>query len=135
MIHVVAGIIYNNNQASHDGCKNEILIAKRQKGQHLQGLWEFPGGKVETDETPMQALQRELFEEIGIEIDPATAKSFQKITYQYPQKTVLLDFYQVTDFYGTAQGKEGQQVKWIKLDELPNYKFPEANQKIVEILC
>ena len=121
-IHVAVGIIYNLQQ--------QILIAKRAEHKHQGGCWEFPGGKVETGETVRQALDRELEEELGIEV--VTASSLMTVNHNYNDKQILLDVWQVTEFTGTARGNEGQAVRWIKIEEFGNYPFPEANRGIIE---
>ena len=121
-LHVAVGIIYNQQR--------QILIARRARHKHQGGLWEFPGGKVETGETVRQALDRELREEIGIEV--ITASPLMNVTHNYDDQSVLLDVWQVTDFTGVARGNEGQAVCWMTIEEFDNYPFPEANRGIIE---
>ena len=121
-IHVAVGIIYNLQQ--------QILIAKRAEHKHQGGCWEFPGGKVETGENVRQALDRELEEELGIEV--VTASPLMTVNHNYNDKQILLDVWQVTEFTGTARGNEGQAVRWITIEEFGNYQFPAANQGIIE---
>ncbi|WP_434341566.1 8-oxo-dGTP diphosphatase MutT [Motilimonas cestriensis] len=123
-IHVAAGIIINSEQ--------QVLISCRLDHQHQGGKWEFPGGKVEANETPEQALIRELQEEVNILVN--SARLFDSISFDYPDKQVLLDFMISTDFSGEAQGLEGQEVRWVAKADLPNYTFPDANQPIVDKL-
>jgi len=123
-VHVVAGIVLN--------ARNQLLIAKRPDHLHQGGLWEFPGGKVEQGESGFIALIREFKEEVGIVIKQAD--SFMEIYHQYSDKNVFLDIWLSRYFDGDATGLEGQEVKWIALHELKKYKFPEANQKIVDKL-
>lgn len=120
-IFVVAAIIYNPQQ--------QILIAKRPDHKHLGGLWEFPGGKIETDETPLQALQRELKEEINIDI--ITATPFMKLSNDYQEKLIHLDVWKVTAFNGIAHGNEGQPILWIDLANIEHYEFPPANKEVI----
>ncbi len=124
-IHVVAGIIYSPDQ-------QQILIAKRPDHLHQGGLWEFPGGKVDQDESPEAALIRELEEELAIRAE--ACNPFRQISHRYPDKAVMLDFWQVSSFSGEPRGQEGQQVRWIALAELAEYPFPAANTPIVEAL-
>ncbi|MFO6423306.1 8-oxo-dGTP diphosphatase MutT [Motilimonas sp. KMU-193] len=120
-IHVAAGIIINSNQ--------QVLISRRLAHQHQGGKWEFPGGKVESGETPEQALIRELEEEVALSIKHAS--HYQSISFDYPDKQVLLDFMLSQEFTGEAAGLEGQEVKWVAISELDQYTFPDANQPIV----
>ena len=107
-----------------------MLIAKRPEHKHQGGLWEFPGGKLETDEPVEEALKRELHEELGIEIQQA--HPLVRIHHDYPDKSVLLDVWKVTAFSGEAHGKEGQPVEWVKSEELDQFDFPEANKPIIK---
>ena len=120
-IHVAVGIIYNLQQ--------QILIAKRAEHKHQGGCWEFPGGKVETGETVRQALDRELEEELGIEV--VTASPLMTVNHNYNDKQILLDVWQVTEFIGIARGNEGQAIRWITIEECDNYQFPAANRGII----
>jgi len=119
-IQVVAAVIERNNN---------IFIAKRPDHLHQGGLWEFPGGKVESNETPIDALKRELFEEIDITV--ISAQPLIKIHHDYHDKSVCLDVWRVTEFFGEAIGKENQEVRWISKHELNNFQFPAANKSIV----
>jgi 8-oxo-dGTP diphosphatase len=123
-LHVVAGIIQNE--------QGQILIAKRPPHKHQGDLWEFPGGKVEQGENVFAALQRELKEELALNI--YSARSYLQIRHCYPDKNIFLDIFKVTDFSGQARGCEGQEVRWITLDQIENFEFPKANTKIVKAL-
>jgi 8-oxo-dGTP diphosphatase len=96
---------------------------------HQGGLWEFPGGKVETGESVYDALVREIHEENGIDI--LRAQPLIQIPYHYSDRHVLLDVWEVLDYQGTAHGKEGQACQWISADKLKQVEFPAANQPIV----
>lgn len=120
-LHVVIGIIKNTN--------NEFCIAKRAQHVHLGGFWEFPGGKVEPHEEAKAALGRELNEELGIHMLKATP--FMQIPYDYEDRQVFLDFWLVTHFTGEPKGREGQPVKWVRLEQLQEYEFPEANNLVI----
>ena len=122
VVHVAAAAIWNS--------KRELLIAKRPDDKHQGGLWEFPGGKVEPGETVLDALSRELDEELGIRL--TQAEKLIEVPYHYPDKSVLLDVYSITAFEGEPWGKEGQPVSWVKLDELDGYEFPAANKPILD---
>src|SRR5690554_4687320 len=110
----------------------EVLIARRQAHQHQGNLWEFPGGKCEADETSLQALQREVLEEVDLHVDQA--EPLMKISHDYAERLVVLDVWRVTAFRGNAIGREGQLLEWCALAELKNRAFPEANLQIIERL-
>ncbi|GGP41339.1 8-oxo-dGTP diphosphatase MutT [Shewanella saliphila] len=123
-IHVAVGIVINPQK--------QILLAKRHDHLHQGGKWEFPGGKVETNESVSDALVRELKEEVNLDVNSTT--EFMDISHDYPDKHVRLDIHLVTDFSGNASGMEGQQVKWVAIQSLNEYEFPEANKPILEKL-
>lgn len=109
--------------------EGKILIAQRPLDKHQGGLWEFPGGKVEDGEPVRQALVRELEEELGI--TATAARPLIRITHDYPDKSVCLDVWEVSDFSGEAHGREGQPIRWVTPAELGDYEFPAANQPII----
>ena len=120
-IHVAVGVVLNEHQ--------QILIALRPEHTHQGGLWEFPGGKLEADETVQAALVRELKEELAIE--PTAFRPLLNIEYDYTEKTVLLDVWWVDQFAGEARGCEGQPIRWVNAAALSDYAFPEANAPIL----
>ena len=127
-IHVVVGLIFNSHK--------QLLIAKRPDHAHQGGLWEFPGGKVEANESAYIALIRELNEEVGIVVKQADP--FMEIHHQYTDKNVFLDIW-ISRHFDYANGNEiigleGQEVKWVALAHLQQYAFPEANQEIISKL-
>ena len=124
IVHVAVAVIEN--------ASGEILISKRLDHLHMGGFWEFPGGKVEAGETVLQALQREIREEVALDIH--TANPLLQIPFRYPDKHVLLDVWHVTDFSGAAQSCEGQQVLWTQRHALSAYQFPPANRGILTAL-
>jgi len=112
--------------------QQQFLITRRQAGQHLAGKWEFPGGKLEEGESLVNAMQRELKEEVGL---TATEYSFfEAMTFDYDELTLQLNFYIVSAFEGEASGLEGQMMKWVTLEELRSYSFPKANKAIIDKL-
>jgi len=120
-LHVAVGVI-------RDGQGN-ILISLRHDTAHQGGLWEFPGGKVESGESVERALARELKEELDISIDEISP--LIQIKHQYADLNVLLDVWSVTLFSGIPKGSEGQEIKWVTADQLTDYSFPEANIPII----
>nr|WP_300308790.1 Nudix family hydrolase [Halomonas sp.] len=121
-VHVAAAAI-----VSSDG--KEVLLARRPSNVDQGGLWEFPGGKLAPYETGLEALKRELHEELGIEI--LRAQPLIRIHHEYPDKHILLDVWQVRDFAGEPFGREGQAVRWVPMEELHSYPFPAANLPIL----
>ncbi|NHN38110.1 8-oxo-dGTP diphosphatase MutT [Pseudomaricurvus alcaniphilus] len=121
-VHVAAGVIVDGG--------GRILIARRPDHTHQGGLWEFPGGKVDAGETVAEALCRELLEELGI--NAREYSPLLEVRHDYPDKSVLLDVWQVTAFSGEPHGREGQPVQWVPVDALADYRFPEANMAIIE---
>lgn len=112
--------------------QQQFLITRRQQGQHLAGKWEFPGGKVEGDESLEVAMIRELKEEVGLTAIKYTL--FDSLVFQYDQLELSLNFYLVKHFTGEAKSLEGQELKWVSLAELNNYEFPKANISVIKKL-
>ena len=118
---VVAAVIHNE--------QGQICIAKRPAHKHQGGLWEFPGGKQEAGETPQAALKRELDEELGISV--IVCEPLLRVNYDYQDKHIHLNVWQVTEFAGSAYGREGQEVTWVSLTDIRHFQFPAANQAIL----
>ena len=124
-IHVAVAVIRN--------ARNDILISRRHADSHQGGLWEFPGGKLKRGESLQQALERELREELGIEI--GAIRPLLEIEHDYGDRRVLLDVWLVREFSGEARGLEGQPLNWVAPAELANYAFPAANRPILEAIA
>lgn len=122
-IPVVAGILVRNGQ---------IMISRRPAGAHLGMQWEFPGGKIETGETPEAALKRELREETGAEAK--AIRIYDAKLWAYPEKTVLLLFYVAHLLSGEPQPLEGQTLAWVKPSELSGYAFAPADEGVARRL-
>lgn len=123
-IEIAVGII-----RSHDG---QIFITQRGEKSHLAGFWEFPGGKVEIGETPLEALQRELAEEVDINV--RDAKFLKTITHQYNDRFIKIHVYLIEQWDGEPFAAEGQPSRWIDEEELNADEFPDANRTIIEML-
>lgn len=124
MIQVAVGIIRNEF--------GQIYLTQRLEGQDFAQSLEFPGGKVELNETPEQALKRELEEEIGIVV--LGAFPYDHFSFEYPTKTIEFFFYLVEEWIGEPFGREGQEGFWIPQSELEEGQFPPANAEIVRKL-
>lgn len=112
--------------------EQKVLTSWRQPHQHQGGLWEFPGGKREPDETMLDALKREIHEELGVFIEQA--EPFFRIDHDYGDKLVSLDVWLVSQFSGEPSGCEGQPLRWQTIHELQADEFPAANVPIIEAL-
>lgn len=123
-IDVAVAIISNE-----DG---EYLVSRRLEHQHLGGLWEFPGGKLESGETVDQALVREIHEELGLQI--SASESLMVIEHDYPEKQVCLHVHKVSEYKGEPEGREGQALKWLASGQFIEQEFPEANRAIIRKL-
>lgn len=110
----------------------KILIAQRKKGDRLEGKWEFPGGKIEEGESPENCLQRELEEELGIEVEVGEFVCESK--YEYPHISICLLAYQTFYLSGEIQLNDHAAVKWVTLKEMQDYDFAPADIPIVEVL-
>lgn len=124
MIEVAAGVMVDAH-----GC---VLLMQRLPGKHLAGLWEFPGGKVEPGETIVQALGRELEEELGIEVLGSTP--LISLPWHYTEKSVRLHALRVTAWRGEPRAREGHPLRWIPLPELDVASMPPADAPIVAAL-
>jgi 8-oxo-dGTP diphosphatase len=108
----------------------ELLIAKRPPGRPLAGLWEFPGGKVEQGEQPEGALIRELKEELGIEIANADLEPLTFASHAYPGFFLLMPLYRCARWHGKATALEGQELRWVRPEELGDYDMPPADEPL-----
>ncbi|AXU97915.1 8-oxo-dGTP diphosphatase MutT [Erwinia persicina] len=107
----------------------DIFLAQRSASSYMANRWEFPGGKIEADETPVQALKRELLEETGIEVVSATP--YDTVDHTYDDLRVTLHFFIVDGWKGEPYGREGQPQRWVPQQELQAEEFPPANVDIV----
>jgi 8-oxo-dGTP diphosphatase len=112
---------------------DRVLLTKRPPGSHMEGLWEFPGGKVDDGEAPRDALARELHEELGLEVRVEQPITFA--VHEEPGLRILLLFYAVSIAAGEPRGREGQAVRWVPAAQLPSYPTPPADAEIVRWLA
>lgn len=120
-VHVAVGVVCD--------AQNRILISQRPLHVHQGGLWEFPGGKVEPQESVQHALVRELSEELAIHA--TRSEPLLAIEHDYSDKSVLLDVWWVDRFDGEPHGREGQRWQWVQVAELNGLEFPAANKPII----
>jgi len=123
IVEVAAGLIFS---------KGRLLIAQRNKSDHLGGLWEFPGGKRKSGETFEQCLFRELREELGI--DAEVGELIETISHEYPERKVLIKFFYCNITIGDPKPLDCQNLEWVKAHELENYEFPPADAQLIELL-
>jgi mutator protein MutT len=109
-----------------------LLITQRRLNDHLGGLWEFPGGKVEPGESFESCLVRELREELGIEV--SVGEELEEITHRYPEKTVRLKFFKCGWLEGEARPIHCANLAWITRAQLSEFQFPEADARLLAFL-
>lgn len=124
LIRVAAGVLEDTS--------GHILIAQRLPGTHSAGWWEFPGGKIEPGEQPLQALIRELDEELGITV--TEARLLTDFQYSYPDRTVELHVWCVQRYEGQPVGREGQSLRWVKKSALSEVGLLPADLPVIELL-
>ncbi len=108
----------------------EVLIAKRPPGRSFAGLWEFPGGKVEQGEGPEEALVRELKEELGIEIAKVDLTPLTFASHAYRDFHLLMPVYLCARWRGTLAAQEGQELLWVRPEDLVRYDMPPADEPL-----
>lgn len=119
---VVAGVLFEGGR---------VLLTQRKQGAHLEGLWELPGGKIDPDEDPRDALVRELREEIGTEVE--VGAPLEITSWRYPEKRVLLLFFEVTRKPGSPDPSivDVADLMWATADDLERLQFPPADVAVV----
>jgi 8-oxo-dGTP diphosphatase len=111
-----------------------VLLAQRPEGKPMAGLWEFPGGKVKGGETPEAALIRELVEELGIDVTESCLSPFTFASHRYPDFHLLMPLYVCRVWEGTPRPREGQALKWVRVERLGDYPMPPADVPLVAML-
>ena len=117
-----------------------VLLAQRPEDKELAGLWEFPGGKVESGETPEAALIRELYEELGINTTASCFAPLSFASHRYAATTSNSEFHLLMMLYvcrrwqGRPQPTEGGKLKWVRSQQLRNYPMPDADVPLVAAL-
>ena len=112
---------------------NRFLLATRPADSHLAGNWEFPGGKLRSDETPEECIRREIREELGMVV--LHAAPVEALVHHYPGKTVRLHFLDCTVHAGgEPQSREAQQVGWFTLEEMTELDLADADRRFCRML-
>jgi 8-oxo-dGTP diphosphatase len=122
--NVAAGILCD--------ASGRVLIAERLGDGPYHGMWEFPGGKIALDETPVEALSRELAEELGIEV--TVCASFMNLRHEYDDYVVTIEFFIVSDWNSEPIGREGQALRWVPRDRLDADELLPADVPVVKAL-
>lgn len=112
--------------------QKQILIDRRRKEGVMGGLWEFPGGKIEPGETVQECIQREIKEELGIEIE--VREHLITIDHTYTHLRVSLTVHHCRHLTGVPKPIECEEIRWVGLDELEQFAFPQANFQIIAAL-
>jgi len=120
---VIAAVIKKNDT---------FLIAKRGKQDALYGKWEFPGGKMEPGETEKECLQRELFEEFGVQVE--VDEFLCSVPFEHKSTKMEMRVYYVTTFSGEFTPFEHQEIRWVSKDELSLYEFPLPDVPVIKKL-
>jgi 8-oxo-dGTP diphosphatase len=119
VIAVVAAVIEQDDR---------FLLTRRQAGVHLEGMWEFPGGKIDDGESHEHALRREIREELGADVE--VHDLVFEVTHEYPERTIALYFYECS-LVGEPQPLLGQEMRWVSRGELRSLGFPPADAELI----
>jgi len=123
-IRVVAGALFDP--------QGHVLIAQRPPGTHMAGRWEFPGGKIDAGETELEALRRELREELGVTL--RDAERLLELSHDYPERRVEISMWRVTSYSGVPRSLDGQALKWVDPRDLEREDLLEADRPILAAL-
>jgi len=111
-----------------------VLLAERPEGKIFAGYWEFPGGKIETGETPEAALVRELDEELGVDTKDRCLAPLGFVSHPYDTHHMVLLLYVCRKWSGRPQPKEGGQLKWVAPARLRDFEMPPANKELISVI-
>jgi 8-oxo-dGTP diphosphatase len=129
VVYCAAMVLENEN--------GEILLAQRPKGKSFEGMWEFPGGKIEPNETPEAALVREAEEELGIVLHPERLLPLHFVSHAYDDFHLVMVVYHAVSWHGDLDAKEGQSLRWVPREDMADYldKTPPADIPLMELLA
>jgi 8-oxo-dGTP diphosphatase len=122
LIEVVAAVVLDDRG---------VLLCQRPDGPHLPLMWEFPGGKIDPGESPRQALERELHEELAV--DSSIGAQVAEVEHHYPEKSVRIRFFAAA-IVGEPRPVIHRQLRWIAAHELDGYAVPPANRSVVQMI-
>lgn len=122
-VEIAAAVIENDGR---------VLIARRWDDAVLGGYWEFPGGKRRPGESLIACLHREVGEEVGVAI--TAGDLIERVTHRYPHGSVQISFFRAALDSGTPSARGCAEVRWVAASELPRYRFPPANQALIQRL-
>jgi len=111
--------------------QGKVLISSRSENQTLPNFWEFPGGKLKTNESPDDAIIREIKEELSLDINKKSLKPISFNTYTYDEFNAIIFFYICRSWNGTPLSNENKKILWIEIDKLKNYKLLPGNSKFI----
>jgi len=111
--------------------EGRFLVTRRIKGTHLEGLWEFPGGKCDAGESLDQCLQREIAEELGARV--SVGEEIFRITHEYPGRSITLHFF-ACSLTGDQRPLIGQEMQWVARKDLRSLEFPPADDRLIDLL-
>ena len=111
-----------------------VLLARRPPGKSMEGLWEFPGGKVQDGELPEAALIRELHEELGIDVTKACLAPFTFASHTYDDFHLLMPLFVCRVWEGIVTAREGQELKWVRPRDMDAYPMPAADIPLIAML-
>lgn len=120
-VEVVAGLIQD--------AQGRYLVTRRRAGSHLAGLWEFPGGKRESDESLEEALRRELAEELSARFE--VGERVETVRWEYSERTIVIHFYRCRLESGTIEPREDQAMDWVAPERLSELDFPPADRDLI----
>jgi len=112
--------------------RHRFLVTRRPPGVHLAGMWEFPGGKIDPEESHSAALRREIQEELGVDVE--VGELAYHTTHAYPDVTVALYFYRCR-LMGSPRPLLGQEMRWVPRADLGSLGFPAADKELIELLA